>query len=349
MTSMIDESTQFVDESGAPIVDGYIYIGVALKDPERNPASIYADRNQTIQLANPQRTDSFGRSINKIWIEGRYSIKVEDNEKAEKLQELDRGEDADLSTVSLINVQGVNTVTAEAVQAVTKYEDKAIYVLTVVNENTGPVTLEFGEGAKPVTKNSDEPLVSGDWPAGSIQRVIWNKTSERFELLTQSTSELNAAVLDHGYKLIPLGMPFPIMTGFPLPSNAGDAKYILLTAGQDGVGGYNEGMLTGETITGTAPKITAVAVINVPGSFRDGETIHLINTSKPFIRPGESGVITDSQNLAHTHTLLTRTSPGEGGGVSGSGLATAVKTTSSSGGDEAKPYSIEWPHIVRVK
>ena len=67
MPAQIDENTQFVDSSGAPIVNGFIYIGDQNADPVLNPQAIFSDRALTVALANPQRTDSDGRSVNKIW------------------------------------------------------------------------------------------------------------------------------------------------------------------------------------------------------------------------------------------------------------------------------------------
>lgn len=223
---MINESTQFVDESGKPIVDGYIYIGVVGQDPKLNSTPIYSDRELSAELSNPQRTDSFGRTNNKIWIPGRYSLKVEDDQNNQKLQDLDRGDDLEATTISLVNVQGVDTVTADAVPAVTSYVDKATYVLTVVSANTGAVTLAFGGGAKSVTKNGSDALIANDWPADSIQRVIWNQSADRFELQTQSTSEI---VADLALKA-PLSSPaFTDAPTAPTPAADDDSTKIATT------------------------------------------------------------------------------------------------------------------------
>jgi len=196
MASMISEHESFQGVDGKPIVNGYIYVGAAGQDPKLNPIVIYSDRELTVPIDNPQRTDSYGRAQNKIWVPARYSLKVEDSNGAQKLQDLQRGELADSPTINLINVQGINDVTADAVPPVSAYVDKAVYVLTVVNSNTGAVTLDFGGGAKAVKKNNGDALVSGDWPSGSIQRVTYNAFSNRFDTLTFSTDEITDQITE---------------------------------------------------------------------------------------------------------------------------------------------------------
>ena len=93
----------------------------------------------------------------------------------------------------------------------------------------------------------------------------------------------------------------------PPPKNNSLYRYVLLTAGQTGVGAYNEGILTSETVSGTDPTITATAVVSLTGSPLNGKTIRLINTERRFLRPGTGGTLEDSQNLAHVHSI---TDPG---------------------------------------
>lgn len=292
MASMISEHESFQGVDGKPIVNGYIYVGAAGQDPKLNPIVIYSDRELTTPIANPQRTDSYGRAQNKIWVTDRYSLKVEDSNGVQKLQDLQRGDLPDSPTINLINVQGINDVTADAVPPVSAYVDKAVYVLTVVNSNTGAVTLDFGGGAKSVIKNNGDELVAGDWPAGSVQRVSYNAFSGRFDMLTFSTVEINEKIALFESTIIPIGFPFPVfdhIPGCPAPSNAGVAKYIKLTAGQSGAGQYNEGLLTDETVTGMAPDVIATAVIALTGSPVNGQIVSLINTERRIVRPGASG------------------------------------------------------------
>ena len=99
--------------------------------------------------------------------------------------------------------------------------------------------------------------------------------------------------------------PFPVwdhITGAPIPDNSGTAKFIRLTAGQSGAGQYNEGLLTGESVSGTAPAITATA--QIVGGPMDGQTVPLINTEQAFLRPRTtSGVLQATATEDHKHRM----------------------------------------------
>ena len=95
------------------------------------------------------------------------------------------------------------------------------------------------------------------------------------------------------YATFPIGVPFEIwdhLAAILLPDNTGPIKFIKLTAGQSGVGEYNEGLLTDEQVSGSAPLVEADAEI-ATGPLA-GQRVPLINTEGAFIRPG-----TDSGGL----------------------------------------------------
>lgn len=95
-----------------------------------------------------------------------------------------------------------------------------------------------------------------------------------------------------------IGRPFPVQDDLSasVPSNDGDARFIKLTAGQDGAGQYNEGLLTGESVSGSAPLVVATAVIDDPDSPMNGQTVHLLNTERRYLMPGESpGTVANDQ------------------------------------------------------
>src|SRR5690349_6801558 len=78
-TSALRLTDQVINSSGRPIVNGYIYIGAYQQDPVANPLSLFSDPGLTTPIANPQRTDSFGRPVNDIYIaEPRYSYQIKD-------------------------------------------------------------------------------------------------------------------------------------------------------------------------------------------------------------------------------------------------------------------------------
>lgn len=89
------------------------------------------------------------------------------------------------------------------------------------------------------------------------------------------------------------------LTGAEIPPNTSpDFRYIVLTASDS----YNDGALTDESVSGSAPEITATAVIDYPASPMHGQTVRLINTERRFLRAGSAGTTETSANKEHTHT-----------------------------------------------
>ncbi len=100
--------------------------------------------------------------------------------------------------------------------------------------------------------------------------------------------KLNNTIVDpSGYNFLPIGVPIPVWDHLSItkPPNTGSgAIYIRLTAGQSGPGGYNQGLLRNETVSGSAPLVTATAVIDLSDSPIYNQTVHLINTEEAFLR-----------------------------------------------------------------
>lgn len=149
----------------------------------------------------------------------------------------------------------------------------------------------------------------------------------------------------------PIGKPFPLLLHIPgveLPPTDQSYRYVLLSAGESGPGGYNEGVIINEVNTGASPTKLATGVIDWPTSTMHGQVIGLANTEKRYFRPGEvSGVLQESQNLAHTHSYTGTTSANKGTAILG-GLQQAARTTGSEGGDEARPREEQVPYMVRI-
>lgn len=141
-------------------------------------------------------------------------------------------------------------------------------------------------------------------------------------------------------------------------------RFIKLTAAD----AYNAGVLTSETVSGTAPNLSATAVINLTDSPMNGMTVHLINTERRFIRPGNSGALEDSENKLHGHpfranyaaqsSAATNTTGGFPvvlGGAStqmantGSAGDAAGSQIGGSGGNESRPRNIGANAYMRIK
>lgn len=89
------------------------------------------------------------------------------------------------------------------------------------------------------------------------------------------------------YNFVPIGVPIPVWDhlSIDIPPNSGSgAIFIKLTAGESGEGGYNYGLLTGETVSGSAPLVEAIAIVDLLDSPLYGQAVHLINTEEAFLR-----------------------------------------------------------------
>ena len=183
MSTVLNEHTQYIDPStSAPLVNGNLYIGTDGLNAKTNTITIYSDRALTVSIANPQLLDSSGRTTNKIYIPGRYSILAENSAAVQKYANLNNGEVAASGVTSLSNVSGTNTITAEATSTITTYTNLEIYTFIVANANTGAVTLNIDAvSADAIVKNFDKPIVAGDFQPGQIVNAQRHNANSNFQ------------------------------------------------------------------------------------------------------------------------------------------------------------------------
>lgn len=183
MPAILDEHQQWLDTNGKPLVGGKVYFGVQSADPITSPQTIYSDREFTTAISQPQLLDSNGRTTNKVWIKQRYSIRVDDLNDVQQYQSLDNGEPGSVGVTTLDNVAGADTITATASPTITALLDKETYVFKTVSINSGAVTLNIdGIGAVSVVKHRGVALEQGDFAADEIITVIYNATSNTFDI-----------------------------------------------------------------------------------------------------------------------------------------------------------------------
>jgi len=366
MPARIDERTQFVDASGAPIVNGSIYIGLQNADPVANPITIYSDRALTIPLANPQLTDANGRSVNKIWIPGDYSIQINDSLGVQQEQDLDAGVTVENTGVTpLSNTAGTDTITAEGTPTIIAYVDGQIYTFQAANLNTGAVTLNIdGVGAKAITKNLVTALVAGDIQANSEIAVIWNANQDIFEWINQNTVTLEANLLA---SLQPTGLAqFYMGTTAP-------AGWVLANGGTIGnasSGASNRANADTEDLFTLLYNSMADAQAPVSGSRGAGAaadfalnktiTIPDMRGRAPVGTGGtapathgdnggsETHTLIEAEMPSHTHTAnLNVLSPRSGGGTTGGG-SIVIQITGSTGGDGPHANMQPWVSLSFV-
>ena len=142
-----------------------------------------------------------------------------------------------------------------------------------------------------------------------------------------------------------IGEPFFLfdnITGVSVPDNSGTAKYIRLTAGQSGAGGYNEGLLTNESVSGSAPLVEATAEI-ATGPLA-GQIVPLINTEEAFIRAREtSGALQQDQMQRITGEttnaeILARNSMAATGALSIPSIAASVVQLGTNGNRQSLAF-----------
>ncbi|MEE9451849.1 MAG: hypothetical protein V3V61_03725 [Gammaproteobacteria bacterium] len=186
MPATLDEHTIYYDVSGRPLVGGKLYIGAVNGDP-KSSIPIFADRQLTTPLANPQSLNQYGRSTNKIWVEGKYSLQVDNVGGGQEFQSLDNGQTLSTGITTVSNIQGGNVIVGSGSPSISAYIDKQQYVFVSVSVNTGDVTFNVDNvGAKSVLKNHTEELVAGDIEANQVVIVAFNETDDIFEWTNQN-------------------------------------------------------------------------------------------------------------------------------------------------------------------
>lgn len=211
--------------------------------------------------------------------------------------------------------------------------------------NTGPVTLNAGDGAKALVRDDGAAMAAGDLPVNVLINAFYDLPSDKFivnSLVTsQALSKIAADALYVSQTNVQwLGTPVGSYIGVSdeiagvviPPTNDPSFRYIKCTASD----AYNTGVLTSESVTGSAPLVIATAVVSLVGSSFNGLTVNLINTERRVLRAGSSGVVEQDALQGHRHQHYTGGSGGAGGGdylangsgsTSGSGILSPVTDT----------------------
>lgn len=214
--------------------------------------------------------------------------------------------------------------------------------------------------------------MSGDLKMGGKKIINLADAAALTDAVTKQQLDALAAIVADPWGSQPIGSFIHIddgTVGFTIPPKDKAYRYVELTAGLTGAGAYNEGILTTETVTGSAPNIVATALVSLSGSPFDGRTLRLINTERRFLRPGAPGTLESSQNLSHGHGV---NDPGHvhGGvqnGTQSTGRSTSIDQPpavysrgnteasgtgiwlSADGGNESRPRNIGIRVFRRIK
>lgn len=355
MTARINELTQFVDIAGLPLVNGKIYIGAQNLDPVANPITIFADRELTTPIANPQLTDSQGRAVNKIYIPGNYSIRIDDSLDVQQEIDLDAGLPENVSQTILSNVVGANTITADTVPPITALVDNALYMFTAVGPNAaGGVTLDpEGLGPKSILKNFNLELDANDFVTNQSVVVVYNATTDDFQWVNQ---KIDVEVLNPVGSVLPyIGVTAPnawiLLDGGTIGNAASGATNRANADTEDLFTLFYDNMLDAQ-----AP-VSGGRGANAAADFAANKNItisNLMNGSGPVgtggtdpAIHGDSGGLEAVTSLiadmpAHDHDYtINPVAPRSGGGTTGGSANNTVQTTMT-GGDGAHQNMPPW-------
>lgn len=158
--------------------------------------------------------------------------------------------------------------------------------------------------------------------------------------------------ISDGWATQPIGVPIPLfsnLTGTASPPTGNGYTYIKLTAADS----YNTGLLTGETLSGSAPLNLATATINVAGSPINGQVVDLINTSRRFLRAGSAGTAEQDALQDHNHAISIHSSDTTAGFSAFKTVANVQQTgsTGNAGGrvaTETRVKNIGVTYFMRV-
>ena len=147
---------------------------------------------------------------------------------------------------------------------------------------------------------------------------------------TYTKTEVDSLVVTDPFALKLMGEIIYIDTslGMAAPPTNKTYRYVELTAGLTGAGNYNNGVLTSESVSGSAPLVLASAVVSLAGSPLNSQTIRLLNTEGRILRPSTSpGTLQNDALQGHAHSYYRPTGGASYGGGSGDDIAITPGST----------------------
>lgn len=378
MRLMKNPLTQFSDIDGRPLDAGYVFIGVPNDNPENSSVTVYWDALMTQPAAQPLRTVNghISRSGKPavMYIDEDYSILVRNRNRVliysePFVQQVDNdikspwvasGVNPFYVSANSFTLQGDQTEEFHVGRRLQLFVGSGTVYGTIKTSAYTTFTeielaMDAGQELDGGLNAINVSILRADHPAtpnANIDQTIHGVL----------TFEDSPVVPDKFYFGAPeevwwmarrIGEPFVLwdhITGVPVPpTNNPNFRFIKLTASD----AYNSGVLTSESISGSAPRIAASAVVSLVGSPLNGRTVRLINTERRFIRAGNSGLLEDDMYQTHTHSSGYKAGAFNGNQVSIPwdvlGTQDGTTVTSASGGTETRPRNIGATVYMRIK
>lgn len=197
-----------------------------------------------------------------------------------------------------------------------------------IKRATGAVQVRGSDDVRPlyiVTPTSDK----GEIDVAGVGPMKWDGTKYVVVVAPPDLSIAKWIGTPIGGYITPFEAP---------PTDDPNFRYVLCTAGQTGSGGYNEGVLINESVTGTAPLVMASAKVSLTGSPMDGITIPLINTERRFVGAGEVEALENDsmQRILGTFMDVSNNAAGTPGPATGAFSNTVDGAYAGRGGSDAR-------------
>lgn len=140
----------------------------------------------------------------------------------------------------------------------------------------GTPTWKAWQVVEPISRTNELPTADcGDVYIDARGWFRWNGTTYVADTRQQWLSRAVGEIIYLDDSIAGVAVP---------PTNDPGFRYVRLTAAH----AYNSGVLSGETVSGSAPLVVATAVVNLAGSPINGRTIRLLNTEGRITRPSAS-------------------------------------------------------------
>jgi hypothetical protein len=282
MTPIETNKPVFFDSDGSVLEGGEIYIGQPGTDPRTNAKTVtFRDAGGSeFTAAQPLNTLN-GRIVYNgkpivALVDGEHSMLVINSANVQ----VDYSRSVNSGGASDVGIVGFSELTRVGL---------TLPAIKLFNVNVGESVQNIGKATATDALGSNWLVTSASGTPGNDKTVI------DFSNGLQGISITN----NREFTGTPIGGLIVLPThllGVVEPPIDASFRYIKLTAGESGVGQYNESVLTGETITGIAPLIVATAVITLSNSPINGLTVNLLNSEGRYIKPGvTSGTIANDK------------------------------------------------------
>ena len=175
--------SQILDDAGDPVVNGYVYFGTYGADPRTNLLTLYTTEAETVTLANPQRTDSYGRLANDVYISTDYSYEVSDSDdvtiegpKDRRLSSRAGFDTADATSIITLTETSANLY--DISEGWLSAPPAGVYQLVFPTTNTGAVTITMdGIAGTFALEDSDSVALAGsEITASKPMAIYWTGT-----------------------------------------------------------------------------------------------------------------------------------------------------------------------------